>query len=262
MHLGFSLTRRYNQNLFHYILMRGFVMSMIEYRLDGSVAVLTMNSGENRFNMAFIHEYLKALDEIERKTDADALVVRSAHEKIFSNGLDLDWLMPIAEAKDGGTIKEFCFTLNGLLRRILLYPMPTIAAITGHAFAGGAIMACCFDFRFMRSDRGFFCFPEVDIGIPFWPGMVAIVKKAIPAYKLDELYYLGTRLTGSQCEEHHIVMKSCPMDELMGTAMTFAKGLKKNRGYYLAQKERMNAAIVKIIDEEDPKVIEAATIQA
>jgi hypothetical protein len=44
--------------------------------------------------------------------------------------------------------------------------------------------------------------------------------------------------------------------------MTFAKGLNKNRSYYLAQKERMNASIVKIIDEEDPKVIDAATIQA
>jgi enoyl-CoA hydratase/carnithine racemase len=237
-------------------------MPLVEYELDGGVAVLTMNGGENRFNMAFLQEYLEILDEIEQKADINALVVRSSHEKIFSNGLDLDWLMPIAQANDIGTIKEFCHTLNRLLRRILLYPMPTVAAITGHAFAGGAIMACCFDFRFMRSDRGFFCFPEVDIGIPFWPGMVAIVKKAIPAYKLDELYYLGVRLTGSQCEEHRIVMKSCPMDELMPAVMTFAKGLNKNRSYYHAQKERMNAAIVKIIDEEDPKVIEAATIQA
>jgi enoyl-CoA hydratase/carnithine racemase len=236
-------------------------MSLVEYELDGETALLTMNSGENRFNMAFLNEYLKALDEIEQITEANTLVVRSAHEKIFCNGIDLDWLMPIVQAHNAGAVREFCFTLNHLLRRILLYPMPTIAAITGHAFAGGAIMTCCFDFRFMRSDRGFFCFPEVDIGIPFWPGMVAMVKKAIPAYKLDELYYLGTRLTGSQCEEHHMVMKSCPMEELMPTVMAFAKSLHKNRKYYLAQKERMNAHIINIIDEEDPKVIEAARIQ-
>jgi enoyl-CoA hydratase/carnithine racemase len=236
-------------------------MSLVEYKLDGETAVLTMNSGENRFNMAFLHEYLKALDEVEQITEANTLVVRSAHEKIFCNGIDLDWLMPIVQAHNSGALREFCSTLNRLLRRILLFPMPTIAAITGHAFAGGAIMTCCFDFRFMRSDRGFFCFPEVDIGIPFWPGMVAMVKKAVPGYKLDELYYLGTRLTGSQCEEHHIVMKSCPMDELMPAVMAFAKSLHKNRKYYLAQKERMNAPIIKIIDEEDPQVIEAARIQ-
>ena len=236
-------------------------MPLIEYVLDGSVAVLTMNNGENRFNMTFIHEFLRALDEIEQNTDADVLVVRSAHDKIFCNGIDLDWLMPVARAGDKQGIKDFCYTLNRLLRRILLYPMPTIAAITGHAFAGGAIMTCCFDFRFMRSDRGFFCFPEVDLGIPFWPGMVAMVKKAIPAYKLDEMFYLGTRLTGSQCEEHRIVIKAYPMEELMPAVTTFAKSLRKNRQYYLAQKERMNGPIIKIIDEEDPFVLDQGRIQ-
>jgi len=86
--------------------------------------------------------------------------------------------------------------------------------------------------------------------------MVAMVKKAIPAYKLDEMFYLGTRLTGSQCEEHRIVVKSYPMEELMPAVISFAKSLKKNRRYYLAQKERMNASIIRIIDEEDPVVLD------
>jgi enoyl-CoA hydratase/carnithine racemase len=234
---------------------------LVEYALDDEVAVLTMNSGENRFNMMFLNEFLKTLDAIEHNTDAQALVVKSAHEKIFCNGIDLDWLMPLAQSGDALAVKDFCYTVNRLLRRILLYPMPTIAAMTGHSFAGGAIMSCCFDFRFMRSDRGFFCFPEVDLGIPFWPGMVAMVKKAIPQYKLDEMFYLGTRVTGKECEEHHIVLKACPMEELMSTAMTFAKSLKKNRQYYLAQKERMNAPIIRIMDEEDPKVLDQGRVQ-
>ncbi len=237
-------------------------MSAVTHTLVDNVAVLTMNSGENRFNQSFIRDFQAALDAIERDTEARALVVRSAHEKIFCNGIDLDWLGPIAESGDTDGVRSFCYALNALLRRILLYPMPTIAAITGHAFAGGAIMCCCFDFRFMRSDRGFFCFPEVDLGIPFWPGMVAMVKKAIPAYKLDELYYLGTRLTGVQCEEHRIVTKACPMEELMPAVMAFASSLNKNRAFHLAQKERMNASIVRIMDEEDPQVLDRARIRA
>lgn len=237
-------------------------MSMIEYTLDGSVAVVTMNSGENRFNLDFLGEFLGVLDEIEHTTPADALVVKSAHEKIFCNGIDLAWLEPIAKAGDNETVVCFCRTLNNLLRKILLYPMPTIAAITGHAFAGGAIMCCCFDFRFMRSDRGFFCFPEVDLGIPFWPGMVAMVKKAMPRYILDDLYYLGTRLTGLECQEHRIVRKALPMDDLMPEVLSFAKGLKKNRDFYKAQKDRMNAGIIRIMDEEDPPVIESGRISA
>ncbi len=237
-------------------------MTLLDYELDEGVAVMTMKNGENRFNPAFLREFLSVLDEIELKTDARALVVKSAHDRIFCNGIDLDWFVPLHHAGDSEAIKDFCYTLNRLLRRVLLYPMPTIAAINGHAFAGGAIFTCTFDFRFMRSDRGFFCFPEVDLGIPFWPGMVAIVKKAIPQYKLDELYYLGARISGKECEEHRIVVKSYPVDDLMPGVMGFAKGLNKDRKFYLAQKERMNASIVRVMDEEDPKVLDKARIHA
>ena len=67
--------------------------------------------------------------------------------------------------------------------------------------------------------------------------------------------------TGKECEEHRIVIKAYPMEELMPAVMSFAKSLKKNRQYYLAQKERMNASIIKIIDEEDPFVIDQGRIQ-
>lgn len=232
-------------------------MALVEYTMEDRVAVLTMNSGENRFNLDFLGAFLDVLDEIENKTDANALVVRSSHEKIFSNGIDLEWLVPYIQKGDRETPKKFIYTLNKLLKRVLIYPMPTIAAIGGHAFAGGAILCCCFDFRFMRSDRGFFCFPEVDLGIPFLPGMVAIAKKAIPMYKFEEMKYTGKRLTAEECVEHHIVMKACHIDDLMDEALSFAKGLNKRREIISAMKEGMYDDIVHIIDEKDPPVIES-----
>jgi len=235
-------------------------MALIEYELDENVAVVTMNSGENRFNLAFLDEFLSVLDTIENNTDANALVVRSSHEKIFSNGIDLDWLIPFVQKNDLDTAKKFLYTMNSLFKRLLIYPMPTIAAITGHAFAGGAIMCCAFDFRFMRSDRGFFCFPEVDLGIPFLPGMIAIAKKAIPMYKLEEMKYTGKRLTAYECEEHHIVMKACHINDLMSEALSFAKGLNKGRKIIRAMKEGMYKDIVHVLDEEDPLIIESGKL--
>ena len=232
-------------------------MAAVEYELDEKVAVLTMNEGENKFNPSFLSSFMETLDEIEKQTDANALVVTSSHEKIFCNGIDLGWLLPFIQKGDRDTAVSFFYTLNSLFKRILLYPMPAIAAISGHAFAGGAIMSCAFDFRFMRSDRGFFCFPEVDLGIPFVPSMLALITKAIPQYKVEELHYTGKRATAEECEAHHIVTKACHIDDLMNEAVSFAKGLNKRREIIAEMKKRMYKDIVHAFDVDDPPVIES-----
>lgn len=232
-------------------------MAAIEYKLDEKVAIVTMNDGENRFNPSFLNSFIETLDEIEKETDANALVVTSSHEKIFCNGIDLDWLGPLIQKGDKETGVSFFYTMNRLFKRILLYPMPAIAAISGHAFAGGAIMSCAFDFRFMRSDRGFFCFPEVDLGIPFLPGMIALITKAIPQYKVEELHYTGKRATAEECEAHHIITKACHIDDLMNEAVSFAKGLNKRREIIAEMKKRMYKDIVHAFDVDDPPVIES-----
>ena len=237
-------------------------MAMVEFTLEGRIAIVTMNSGENRLNTPFLKEYLGVLDEIEHETDANVLVVKSAHEKIFSNGIDLEWLVPFLNSNDLETSKEFILTTMELYKRILMFPMPTIAAINGHAFAGGAIMTCYFDYRFMRSDRGFLCFPEVDLGIPFIPGMLAAMKKAIPRYKLNEMVYEGKRLTAEECAQHHIVTKACHIDSLMDEVLAFAGTLDKRRVVVREIKKEMNRDVLHAFEVDDPPVIESGRFYA
>ncbi|RJP65278.1 MAG: enoyl-CoA hydratase/isomerase family protein [Candidatus Abyssobacteria bacterium SURF_17] len=224
-------------------------MAKFEYEMDEHVAIVSMNSGENRFNFPFFKGFSEILNTIENDTDASVLVVKSSHEKIWSNGIDLDWLGP-AIAEEGPELGDkFLVEMYGFLKRLLTYPMITIAAITGHAFAGGAFLSFTHDFRFMRSDRGWLCLPEVDIGIPLGPVFTAISKRALPMYKFEEMQYTGKRLTAQECEEHNIIMKAYHRDDLMREVLAFAKTLKKDRDMIRQMKLETHKEALAVIDQ-------------
>jgi len=125
-------------------------MSIVDLKKEGDVFILTMRSGENRFNRTFVDAMNEALDSVEKSTGPAALVTIGGEEKFYSNGLDLTWL-----AGDGQSeAPRFIQAVLKLLGRIMAFPMPTAAAINGHAFAAGAMLALAHDFRVMRSDRG------------------------------------------------------------------------------------------------------------
>ena len=224
-------------------------MAKIDYELDEHVAVLSMNSGENRFNFPFFEAFNGVLDEIEHKTEANVLVTKSSDKKIWCNGIDLEWLQPAVQKEGPQLGEKFRAEMFSLMRRVLTYPMLTIAAITGHAFAGGAFLSFAHDFRFMRSDRGWLCMPEVDINMTLGPVFSALSRRALPMYMFEEMQYTGIRLTAEECVEHHIVKKACHIDDLMDEVLAFAKTLNKDRELIGKMKMETHKASLAIIDE-------------
>ncbi|MBU1902469.1 MAG: enoyl-CoA hydratase/isomerase family protein [Proteobacteria bacterium] len=224
-------------------------MARFEYKLDEHVAVLTMSCGENRFNFPFFEGFLGILDEIEHHTEAKVLVVKSSHEKIWCNGIDLDWLVPAVEKGGPELGNKFLAEMYGFMKRVLTYPMLTVAAITGHAFAGGAFLSFAHDFRFMRSDRGWMCMPEVDINMLLGPVFMALSRRAVPTYKFEEMQFTGIRLTAQECVEHHIVKKAVHIDDLMNEVLAFAKTLNKDKELIRKMKLETHKEILTVIDE-------------
>jgi enoyl-CoA hydratase/carnithine racemase len=222
-----------------------------------TVGVITMNNGENRHNPEFIRAILTSFDEIERDPMISSVIIASSDPKNWSQGIDLLWMTDAMAKNDFQGIRDFMYGLNRIFNRILLYPMPVIAAINGHAFGDGTIMACACDFRFMKADRGFFCFPEIDINIPFLPGMQAIIRKAIPYYKLEELVFSGKRTGAAELEAHHVIMKACENEEaLMRETLAFAKSFNKKRPIFGEMKKRFHRTIIETMEKEDPAFIE------
>ncbi len=156
---------------------------------DDKIAVLDLGDDENRFSPAFLDEINAHLDDVIG-TGAQGLMTTGAG-KFYSNGLDLDWLMA-----HGDQTQWYVGRVQGMLARFLTLPIPTAAAVVGHAFGAGAMLAVAHDFRVMRADRGFFCFPEVDIRIPFTPGMAALIQAKLTPQAAVASMTTGRRFGG------------------------------------------------------------------
>jgi Delta3-Delta2-enoyl-CoA isomerase len=223
---------------------------MIDLERDGELFILTMNDGENRWNTTFVRAYAKALDEVEASTGPAALITRSANEKFFSNGLDLDWISASANGPTGANVAEtaprggdrsvFGDEFMTLMGRIITLPVPTVAAINGHAFGAGLMNALCHDVRIMRADRGFVCANEMQLGMVIPRPELALFRHKLPAHTFFETVQLARRWAGPDALAAGIVSQITSAEELLETARKRASELaplSANRKAYGAQKE-------------------------
>lgn len=214
---------------------------MIDLDREGEVFVLTMHDGENRWNTSFVRAFAEALDEVEYSTGPAALVTASADEKFFSNGLDLDWLSGEGEHR-GGDREVFGREFMALMGRIITFPIPTLAAVNGHAFGAGLMVALCHDQRLMRAERGFMCANEMQIGFRIPTPELALFRHKLSASAFFETVQLARRWTGPDALAAGLVQQTAALEDLRDVALQRAAQLAPlgaNRELYGEQKERL-----------------------
>ena len=136
-----------------------------------------------------------------------------------------------------------------LFARVAALDVPTVAAINGHAFAAGGMLALAHDFRVMRADRGFFCLNEVDIGLPLHPGMIALVRNRLGQRTLRDVVLTGARIGGTEARERGIADEAVPAAEVLPVAIARATALaQKDRGTYTALKRGIYGDLLGALD--------------
>ncbi|MGK0289203.1 MAG: enoyl-CoA hydratase/carnithine racemase [bacterium] len=222
-------------------------MSTLELKKEGSVYTLTMNNGENSFTKDVVDEHLAILDELEATKENASLVVTGSNPKFWSTGINLEWLL-----KEAGERPEYFDEFKGILDQLFvryaLLDMPTIACLNGHAFAGGAILATSFDFITMRSDRGWFCFPEIDIKIPFTHAMHLVLELVSNKHLLKEMLLTGKRVGGKEALEKNLADAIFTEEELLPKTQELAALLaQKDRATYKAIKHGIRHHLVGVL---------------
>ncbi|HET6473168.1 MAG TPA: enoyl-CoA hydratase-related protein [Pseudomonadales bacterium] len=215
---------------------------MLELTRSGDVFTLTMTAGENRWNTTFVRAFASVLDEVEASSGPAALVTTSASEKFYSNGLDLDWVRDPAAHPAAGEREPFADEFMKLMARVITFPVPTIAAINGHAFGAGFMFALCHDLRHMRADRGFICANEMQLGLAIPTPELALFRHKLSVDVFFETVQLARRWTGPDGLAKGIVQAVAPGDSLLPNAQRKAAELAPlgmNRALYREQKERL-----------------------
>jgi enoyl-CoA hydratase len=189
---------------------------MISLAVEGQITVLELAHGKaNALDLELMEALVARLDEVERST-ARALVLRGSG-RIFSAGVDLVRLL------DGGPgyVDAFVRSLGVGLERLFAFPRPVIAAVNGHAIAGGCVLAAAADRRLMADGKGRIGIPELKVGVPFPSEPLEVMRFAVPA-TVERLVYGGATLLPREALQIGLVDEVVPAEELDARALRVA----------------------------------------
>ncbi|EEP78787.1 predicted protein [Uncinocarpus reesii 1704] len=209
------------------------------------VYLLSFNSPpDNRQTTAFIDAFSLALDIIEEKLPIGVLMTTSKIPKFYSNGLDLEHAM----TTEGFWAKTYW----PFWKRLLTFPMPTVALLNGHAYAGGLFVALLHDYRIQNPSKGYLCLNEVHFGAWLPAPMASIVKHKVgnPATVRD-LITAGRRFDSTEALAAGIIDATGGIDE----ALTFIekRSLVKlgQTHVYASLKEEVYNETVRVLESHD-----------
>lgn len=191
---------------------------MITTEIRGGVALLSMNDGKaNAIQERFLDDFDRALDAA---AGADALVVTGAG-KIFSGGLDLPALIDLPRPAIESLMEHFHRTML----RTFLWPAPVVAAVNGHAIAGGCVLAMQADRRVMAEGNSKIGINEVQIGLPLPVIVVETFRAQLGPGSLAEAAQEGKLFSPVEALEAGIVHAVAPPDSVEERAVELARRL-------------------------------------
>ncbi len=199
---------------------------------DHTLLLVTLHN-EGRFNPESLSAVESALSRAAGDEGIHGLVF-TGENKVFAQGLDLEYLT--TEQPDRAM--QFVHDCLHMIGQLLVMPVPVVSAINGHAFGLGAMIAMSSDYRVMRLDRGYFCLPEIDMGMNLIPSMNALVTAKLSGRNLRDVLLAGSRIGGADALERGIVDACCEPGELLDQATALALPMLGKPGQTLSDLKR------------------------
>ena len=219
-------------------------MSLVRVESREEVVVLTLDRPKaNAFTAELVAELSSALTDSQ---EAGAVVLASSSSSIFSAGWDLPSLADL----DRPAFETFVDAYNDLVRFLFAFPRPVVAALSGHAIAGGLIFAAAADERLAAGGGGELGLSEVLLGVPVPACLLEIFRHAIGPRAMERLASTGENLSMERALEIGLVDRIVPAEALLAEAVGRARFLAGRPGtIYAANKQRSRAAAMARFDQ-------------
>jgi enoyl-CoA hydratase/carnithine racemase len=186
----------------------------LEYR--GPVALVVLNrSVTNALNLEFVNSLADVLERLKQDEKFHSIVVTSSSEKFFSIGFDIPQLFALS--RDDFAV--FYRSFNRLCLNLYVFPKPTIAAITGHAVAGGCIIALCCDYRIIAQGKKKMGLNEIKLGVPIPYPADLVLHQIAGARHAREIVNTGEFYLPQTLKEMGVVDAVLPLDQVQTMAV-------------------------------------------
>jgi enoyl-CoA hydratase/carnithine racemase len=229
-------------------------MEMISVEHHGKIVFAKLNNGiTNALNPKVVKELERVIKQVKNDAGINGLVLGSSNEKFFSIGFDIPELFEMNRDDFRGFYRAF----NQVCLDLLTLPKPTVAAITGHAIAGGCILAICCDYRFIAKGHKLMGLNEVKLGLPV-PYLPDRLLHAIAGVcRAREIMESGNLYPSNEALEMGIVDKILVIENVVEAAIEHADtlGSLPKVGYEMIKQNRVEMIEEQVAARQDDKEV-------
>lgn len=193
--------------------------NMISIEIHNDVAIISLHREvTNALDLNLLNLLAETLERMN--TDSiSSLILTSSNDKFFSIGFDIPQLFEFTK-KD---FEHFFQTFNRFSLDLYTYPKPTIAAITGHAIAGGCILALCCDYRFIAEGRKLMGLNEIKLGVPVPYPADCILRQLVGSRNAREILNTGEFYQPEKLLKMGMVDRVLPPEQVLPRALEKAE---------------------------------------
>lgn len=227
-------------------------MKMISLENHGKVVFAKLNNGvTNALSPKLVKELKMVLKQVKNDAGINGFVLGSSNEKFFSIGFDIPELFEMNKDEFIGFYRMF----NQVCLDLFTLPKPTVAAITGHAIAGGCILALCSDYRFIAKGNKLMGLNEVKLGLPVPYLPDRLLHALAGVCKAREIMETGKFYPSNEAFEMGIVDKMLPMENVVKAAIEHADklGSLPRVGYEMIKQNRVEVIVEQVVARQDEK---------